>query len=350
PLHAGRHVGDDAAAGAEFRAAADREMVRDPDLAAQHSVVSDLDAAGNPGLRDDEAMAPDRAVVADLDQIIDLGALSNDGVAAATPVDRGIGADLDVVLDDHPPRLRNLDRAFTIGKEAEAVLADAAARMDDPPVTDERVHDRRAGADRAAAADPHAGADHGVGDDHRAGADLGARPDDDPGVDGHVALEPRRGVHGRARTDAGCPEQRGWTVRGRKQRARHRDEGAVGLLGAQGRDAGRNVLDEAIGDQAGAGPGGGQLARILRVVEERHVAGAGAIERRDVVDAAGEIGRLTRLGPRESRDLADREGARGPEEQWLAHATRFAARQLVPVRTWFHRRSGRSVCGRRTAW
>src|SRR5262249_56148300 len=99
-------------------------MVGDADLTAQHGVVSDLDAARNPGLRDDEAMASDRAVMADLDQIIDLGALANDGVAAAAPVDRGIGADLDVVLDDHPARLRDLDRAFAIGKQAQALLAD----------------------------------------------------------------------------------------------------------------------------------------------------------------------------------------------------------------------------------
>src|SRR5262249_830783 len=131
PLHAGRDVGDDAAARAEFCAAADHEMVGDPDLAAQHSVVADLDAARNAGLRDDEAMASDRAVVADLDQIIDLGAFADHGVAAAAAVDGGVGADLDVVLDDHPAGLRDLDRALAVGEETEPVLTDAAARMDD---------------------------------------------------------------------------------------------------------------------------------------------------------------------------------------------------------------------------
>src|SRR3984957_14733221 len=107
PLRARRHVGDDAAARAEPRARADREVVGDADLATQHDVVSDIDAAGDPGLRHDEAMASDRAIMPDLHQIIDLSSLPDHGIAGSTAVDRRVGADLDVVLDDDPADLGN---------------------------------------------------------------------------------------------------------------------------------------------------------------------------------------------------------------------------------------------------
>ncbi len=59
--------------------------------------------------------------------------------------------------------------------EAETVLADANAGMDDDAVADQRIHQRNARTDRAIAADAHPGTDDGIGPDHRAGADLGVR-------------------------------------------------------------------------------------------------------------------------------------------------------------------------------
>ena len=51
----------------------------------------------------------------------------------------GSGADLDVVLDDDPADLRNLRCGRARPSVAEAVLADAAAGMDDDAVADQRV-------------------------------------------------------------------------------------------------------------------------------------------------------------------------------------------------------------------
>ncbi len=39
------------------------------------------------------------AVVADLDQIVDFGALADDGLAETRAVDGGVGSDLDVIAD-----------------------------------------------------------------------------------------------------------------------------------------------------------------------------------------------------------------------------------------------------------
>jgi len=53
-------------------------------------------------------MPPDRHIVADLDLIVDFRAFADDGVAQAAAVDRGRGADFDVILDDDPAGLRDL--------------------------------------------------------------------------------------------------------------------------------------------------------------------------------------------------------------------------------------------------
>ena len=47
-------------------------------------------------------------IVGDLDEIVDLGALADHGVADRAAVDGGVGADLDIVLDDDAADLRNL--------------------------------------------------------------------------------------------------------------------------------------------------------------------------------------------------------------------------------------------------
>ena len=53
-------------------------------------------------------MPPDADIVANLHQVVDLGALADHGVAHGAAVDRGAGADFDVVLDDDAADLRNL--------------------------------------------------------------------------------------------------------------------------------------------------------------------------------------------------------------------------------------------------
>ena len=107
PARAGGNVGHDAALRAEHRAGADRDMIGDADLAAHHDEISHLRAAGYAGLRGDHAVPPDADVVRDLHEIVDLGALADDRVAGRAAVDRGVGADLHVVLDDDAAGLRD---------------------------------------------------------------------------------------------------------------------------------------------------------------------------------------------------------------------------------------------------
>ena len=125
--------------------------------------ILDRRRAGDADLGDDHAMPADDHVVGDLDQIVDLGALADHRVAAGAAVDRGVGADLDVVLDDDAADLRHLQVPLRSHGEAEAVLPDAHAGMEDDAVADEGVGDGDVGADRAVPADPDLRADDRMG-------------------------------------------------------------------------------------------------------------------------------------------------------------------------------------------
>ena len=191
-----------------------------PDLTAQHGKISHRHAARYADLGDDQAMPSDRAVVSDLDEIVDLGSLADDRIARRAAVDRGIGADFDVVLNDDAPGLRDLLMASRRRQITETVLADANAGMDDNAVADQGVDDSGSGADRAVAADADIGTDHGAGRDHGAGADLRARTDHRERIDGDVGLEPRGVMHVRCSGASADAVERRWTQHGGEQRPR----------------------------------------------------------------------------------------------------------------------------------
>src|SRR5450830_661974 len=153
-------------------------------------------------------MPADADIVAYLDKVVDLAALADHGVANGAAVDGGAGADLDSVLDDDTPDLRHLEVAVAAHHEAEAVLTDPAARMNDDAIADQRGGDRRPGANRTIAPDPHLGPNYRSGPDNGAGTDLGARTDHRARLDGDTVFQPRARMHMRASHLARLGERR----------------------------------------------------------------------------------------------------------------------------------------------
>src|SRR5690606_36403621 len=112
-------------------------------------------------------------------------AFSDDGILKSAPVDTGIGPDFNVILNDHAADLGDLEVPPRSHREAEAVLADPDARMEDDSVADQRVRQRHSWPDKAippdsyaianqrsrghgrSLADPGLGANHGTGLDRR---------------------------------------------------------------------------------------------------------------------------------------------------------------------------------------
>src|SRR5215467_5469812 len=189
PTGASRHVAHHTSLGAEHRACSDRQVVGNADLATQDDTILDCAAARNADLGNQQAVTPDRDVVADLDEIVDLGSLPDHSVADRPTVDCGIGADLDVVLDDYAPDLGNLVGPARPAHKTEAILSDRATRVNDHTVADQRMHDRGARPDRAIAADANIRTNNGARADHRAAANLRPRPDHGGWINGHAVFQ-----------------------------------------------------------------------------------------------------------------------------------------------------------------
>src|SRR5262245_43590390 len=131
PAPIGRNIVLDGAHGRHLSPIADLEMIVDADLRTQRHIVTYRQAAREPDLGRKQAVPADNHIVPDLDLIVDFGAFADHSVAQAAAVDRRPRADLNVVLDQHPPRLRDLQMAVRPEEqEAIAVLPDAAAWVD----------------------------------------------------------------------------------------------------------------------------------------------------------------------------------------------------------------------------
>ena len=294
-----------------------------PDLGAQRHVVADRQAAREPDLGRQQAVPADRHIVADLDLIVDFGALADHGVAQAAAVDGGAGADLDVVLDQHAAGLRHLQMAFGAEEnEAVAVLADAAAGMDQDVVADQRKLDRGARADIAVPADPDVGADHRARADHRAGADLDPRADHRQRIDDHAVFEMGGGVDDGRRRDAVIVEPGLRTERIGMPLAREPHERAERLAGPQHRDMGGHLCFEARADQASPGLGRRELIGVFEIVEKRQMHRAGFVERSQPPDDPVALCRIDQYRPRQRGDVSQRRRSRLLEECRLRHSTR----------------------------
>ena len=76
-------------------------------------------------------MPPNDHVVRNLDQVVDLGAFADKRRSRRSTVDGGVGADLDIVLNNNTAHLRDFQMAVSTWHKAEAVLSDCCAAESD---------------------------------------------------------------------------------------------------------------------------------------------------------------------------------------------------------------------------
>src|ERR1700677_2403333 len=164
-------------------------MTREANLPRQHDMVLQHRGARNSNLRHDDAGSAYLHVVPDLHEVVDPSAGADDRVFQGATIDGGVGADLDIVLDQDAAELGDALEAVQCWREAEAFLADADAGVDVDPIADQCVGQRRVRADPHIAADFHTVADYNHGADAAAWADRDVltddreRPDLDGGID-----------------------------------------------------------------------------------------------------------------------------------------------------------------------
>src|SRR5690606_17674052 len=112
-----------------------------------------------------------------------------DRVVERSPVDSRVGSDLDVILNDDAADLRHLEVALRAHGEAEAILADPYAGVQNDPVANESMGDGGSRADVAVTADGAAIADDSPGGYDGAAPDLRLRTDDGSWLDRNSLFE-----------------------------------------------------------------------------------------------------------------------------------------------------------------
>ena len=206
------------------------------------------------------ASRADDGVVADLDQVVDLGPAADDRLPEGGPVDGGIGADLDVVLDDDPTDLGDLPVRPAVEDVAEAIGAEHRARVHDHPLAQDHVlpqHHVRM--EHAPLAHATAVSDVGMGADHGARLHHDVRADHREGLDAGLRRDARARGHPGRRIDPG---------HGRRRRVEEPQEGRHGQVSLGDADDGPVRGQRHVGaDDEGRG---GAPARLYRLAGRGH--------------------------------------------------------------------------------
>ncbi len=255
----------------------DAEVAGDAGLPADHAARTDAGAAGDPGTTRHDGVLAHAHVVRDLNEVVELDAVADHGVVERAAVDRGVGADLDVVADDDAAGLRDLDPgAGALAREAEAVGADDHARVQDAVLADHAVVidadvgvEPGATPDAGAATDMAVGADHHVLAEHHVFLDRRARP--------HLHAGRQGARDRRERMDAGTHR------RGRIEELRDTREIQVGVGGQDQVAPGQRLAQVGRDDERARGTLA-DLRQVLAVGEEGEVALLRCIQRRNAGD------------------------------------------------------------------
>src|SRR6516225_456259 len=109
---------------------AELQMSRNPRLRGHDAIVSQVRAAGEADLSHDDAVPPNHNVVRDVHEVVDLGALADDGGAERAAVDRSVGPDLHIVVNNYIAHLQHLAVKAFIQHITESVRADHGTRVD----------------------------------------------------------------------------------------------------------------------------------------------------------------------------------------------------------------------------
>src|SRR6266478_8483670 len=272
PHFPGRDVVGHAGLGGQDGARPDRHVVGHADLTGQHGPVAHPRRARDAQLGDQDHVLAHVAVVPDLHQVVDLGAAAHDRLAQGRAVDRGVGPDLDVVLDAQAAHLRDLAMGLSVEGVAEAVGTQHRSGVDDDPVADAHVL-----ADHDVGMQAHVLAEHRAAPHERERPHAAARPDD------RFRLHHRERADGRGAVDAGSPGHAGGRVHpglgprlGMEEPEQH-DQRLLGVVDPEQR--GGEVGDVAR-HQQGAGPARLGLLEVLAIGEEGHLIRARDVERR----------------------------------------------------------------------
>src|SRR5258706_6048548 len=102
-------------------------MPADARLPRENAPIADSRRSRDSNLRHDQTEPTDFHVMSDLNEVVDLGSVTDDSVVDASAIDRRVRADLDVVSDNAAADVRNLRMLVSARHVAKSVRAKDAA-------------------------------------------------------------------------------------------------------------------------------------------------------------------------------------------------------------------------------
>ncbi|MEK7191792.1 MAG: hypothetical protein AAB153_05800, partial [Pseudomonadota bacterium] len=100
------------------------------DMPAEGAARTDGCAAGDPNARRDGGVVANTDVVRDMHLVIELDAITDDGVVERATIDGRIGADFHIIADHDAPKLRDFLPALAIAGKTKSIGTDDGAGLD----------------------------------------------------------------------------------------------------------------------------------------------------------------------------------------------------------------------------
>jgi hypothetical protein len=265
------------------------DVVRDTKVASDHCRASDHATCTDPcAARDthatrDTGVRPDVNVMTHLDLIVELGPVFDHGVCHRSPVDGRVGADIDIVADEHSADVRHLQPAPLFQCTTESVSTDHCASVyyGTCPDLTVRIY-------RDITVQPGVVTDPNVRADTASRADSHPFPDSGPLFDGDERADLSRSGHIRLRMYAGHRVDARLNHRVRVEQCRDAHEISVGICSADERSP-RHRNARLYYHSASLRLR--QRASVRLAAEEGNVLGPRGIERRDLRNRLGGITR-----------------------------------------------------------
>jgi hypothetical protein len=181
-------------------AVADRYVIDHANLPGQCYRPADARAPGDSCLRRYDRVLANGNIVGDLNQIVDFRSAADNRASQGCPVDRSIGADLDVVFDLDDSDLGDLDAFVAFPRVTEAVTADHHTGMQDNAISQPATFpDDHVRVEHAVSAHMNAFADENAGIEDRSTSHARAGADKHIGINRHLLVDARAAVDGRER-------------------------------------------------------------------------------------------------------------------------------------------------------
>lgn len=255
-------------------------MISDFDVTDQASAAGygamapDTRTARDTDTTGDRSMLSDDHVVGDLHLVIYLYTASDQRVIHGASIDRGVGADLDIIAYLNTADLRHFFPMTVTLRQAETVCTDDYARMQQNAFTDLRARQHRHPRHQSAF-----GADTDTRTDHATRAQMHARPDLGARFNATERIDARAFMNSRRTVDGGTWVYPGLYLSARMQNLSSTRVAGIGIIADQRRHrASRSICG---GNNHRPRTGAGEITAIPGTGEKAQLTGTGVLQSAD---------------------------------------------------------------------